>query len=198
VVLRFAFGCGMLDVGRKIDLKGIDYICKKWPMRIYLVGFMGSGKSTLGKRLARKLDYPFMDLDTEIEVAAGKSVAAIFDAHGEDWFREKERELLHRTVDLSRGVIATGGGTPYYFDNMDFMNAHGVTVYLKMSPLSLVHRLEYARKKRPLVSDLKGEELSRFVREKLESRAPFYNRAHCIIKGESAKPAQVAALVFGA
>ncbi len=166
-------------------------------MRIYLIGFMGCGKSSLGKRLARKLDYPFVDLDTEIEMAAGKSVTAIFDAHGEDWFRKKERELLHRTVDLSRGVIATGGGTPYYFDNMDFMNAQGVTVYLKMSPVSLTHRLQYAQKKRPLVSDLTGEDLFRFVLEKLKSREPFYCRAQCIIKGESAKPAQIEALVFG-
>ena len=167
-------------------------------MRIYLIGFMGCGKSSLGKRLARKLDYPFVDLDHEIEIDAGKSVTALFEEQGEDWFRRKEQELLHRTVDLPHAVIATGGGTPYYFDNMDFMNANGVTVYLKMSPVSLTHRLEYARKKRPLVSDLKGEELFRFVSDKLESRAPFYNRAHCIIKGESAKPAQIEALVFGA
>ncbi len=167
-------------------------------MRIYLVGFMGCGKSSLGKRLARKLHYSFLDLDQEVEQNTGKTISEIFRQEGEDWFRRKEQELLHATTGMSRAVIATGGGTPYYFDNMDFMNAQGVTVYLKMSPVSLTYRLEHARKKRPLVSELKGEELFRFVRDKLESREPFYSRAHCIIKGESAKPFQIEALVFGA
>ncbi len=166
-------------------------------MRIYLVGFMGSGKSSLGKRLAKKLEYHFLDLDREIEQQTGKTIPEIFEHEGEEWFRRKEQEILHAATGIPRTVIATGGGTPCYFNNMDFMNANGVTVYLKMSPVSLGYRLEHARKKRPLVSDLKGEALCRFVIDKLEERAPYYEKAHCIIKGESAKPAQVEALVFG-
>ena len=167
-------------------------------MRIYLIGFMGCGKSSLGKRLARKLDYPFVDLDREIEVDSGKSVTALFEAHGEDWFRRKEREMLHRTVEMSHGVIATGGGTPCHGDNMDFINANGMSVYLKMSPVSLAYRLEYAQKKRPLVGDLKGDSLLQMIRETLARRNATYMQAKCIIKGESAKPAQIEALVFGA
>ncbi len=166
-------------------------------MRIYLVGFMGCGKSSLGKRLARKLEYDFLDLDQEIEKQTGKTITEIFRHEGEDWFRRKEKEVLHKTISMERLVISTGGGTPYHFDNMEFMNAHGVTVYLKMSPVSLTHRLENARRKRPLVADLEGGDLQRFVKDRLEQREPFYTKAHCIIKGESVKPSQIEKLIFG-
>lgn len=166
-------------------------------MRIYLVGFMGCGKSSLGKRLARKLEYDFLDLDQEIEKRTGKTIQEIFMHEGEDWFRRKEKELLHETISMQRSVISTGGGTPCHFDNMEFMNEHGVTVYLKMSSVSLTYRLENAKKKRPLVADLKGGDLHRFVKDRLEEREPFYAKAHCIIKGESAKPSQILTLIFG-
>ncbi len=167
-------------------------------MRIYLIGFMGCGKSSLGRRLARKLNYPFVDLDREIEKATGKSIPELFDEEGEDWFRRQEQQLLHRTAEMPRGVIATGGGTPCHFDNMDFINTHGMSVYLKMNPVSLAYRLEHARKKRPLIGDLKGEELLESIRQTLAKRDPVYSKAHCIIKGESAKPSQIETLVFGA
>ena len=166
-------------------------------MRIYLIGFMGCGKSSFGKRLARKLEYPFLDLDEAVEARSGHTVAEIFDQQGETVFREVEKEVLRKTLEMPSGVIATGGGTPCFFDNMDFMKAAGKTVYLKMSPLSLANRLEHARRERPMVSGYKGDALLELIQTKLKEREPYYLRAHCIIKGETVKPDQVISLVFG-
>jgi len=166
-------------------------------MRIYLIGFMGCGKSSLGKRLAKRLGYPFFDIDTETEKKAGQDVQAIFDTHGELFFRRLEREVLLGTTAHEHAVIATGGGTPCHEDNMDFMNANGITVYMKMAPQSLAYRLEYAQRKRPLIEGKKGPDLLKLIHDKLAEREPVYMRSNCIIKGESAKPDQIISLVFG-
>lgn len=166
-------------------------------MRIYLIGFMGCGKSSFGKRLAKKLEYPFVDLDDEIEERTGKRIDEIFRMEGEAAFRKMEQEVLLETVSHKKAVIAAGGGTPCFEDNMAFMNAEGVTVYLRMSPVSIAHRLEQAKRVRPLVKGLKGDELLDFVKKKLAEREEWYLKSHCIIKGETVKPDQVIALVFG-
>ena len=166
-------------------------------MRIYLIGFMGCGKSSFGKRLARKLEYSFLDLDDAVEAESGLTVPELFAREGEAAFRELEKKVLHKTLEISEGVIATGGGTPCFYDNMEFMKAAGKTVYLKMSPLSLAHRLEFARRERPMVSGYKGEELLEIVKTRLKERENYYLQAHCIIKGETVKPDQVISLVFG-
>ncbi len=166
-------------------------------MRIYLIGFMGSGKTSFGRRLARKLDYDFVDIDQEVESLAGQKVAGVFAERGEEGFRNLECEVLRRTAQSSGVVVATGGGTPCYHNNMDFMLEHGVTVYLKMSPLSLYRRLEMARKERPLLKGLKGEELLQLIENTLSQREGVYNRSHCIIKGETVRPRQVISLIFG-
>lgn len=166
-------------------------------MRIYLIGFMGSGKSSLGRRLAKKLAYPFVDLDQEVENLAGMSIPDIFLRLGERHFRELEQKVLQQTVAHHKAVIATGGGTPCFFDNMEFINAHGVSVYLRMSPASLAFRLEHAQIHRPLVEKRKGEDLLQFIEEKLGEREPWYLQARCIIKGETVKADQVISLVFG-
>ncbi len=166
-------------------------------MRIYLIGFMGCGKSSFGKRLAKKLDYPFVDLDEEIEQRAGKSIDEIFKMEGEATFRKMEQDALLDTIIHKKAVIATGGGTPCFEDNMEFMNSEGVTVYLRMSTLSITHRLENAKKTRPLVHGRKGEELHAFIKKTLADREAYYLQSHCIIKGETVKPDQVIALVFG-
>ncbi len=166
-------------------------------MRIYLLGFMGCGKSSLGRRLARKLEYPFLDIDNEVERILGQEIPDIFRTKGETAFREAERQVLHSTATVQKAVIATGGGTPCYSDNMDFMLENGATVYLKMSPISLAHRLEHARRKRPLIENLKGDKLLSFIKSKLSEREEYYLRSGCIIKGESAKPDQIISLVFG-
>ncbi|MFO7977326.1 MAG: shikimate kinase [Bacteroidales bacterium] len=166
-------------------------------MRIYLIGFMGSGKSTLGKRLARRLDYGFQDLDHEVEKNQGMSVGEIFSKHGEAYFRKLEQKQLHETALHDNMVIATGGGTPCFFDNMDFIIRSGMSVYLRMSHLSLAHRLENAFTRRPLLDDLQGEPLQQYIAQKLQEREPYYLQAHCIIKGETVKPDHIISLVFG-
>ncbi len=166
-------------------------------MRIYLTGFMGCGKSSFGRRLAKKLDYLFVDMDDEIEKKTGKTVEDIFESEGEYAFRAIEQEVLFMTVQHQKAVIATGGGTPCFANNMEFMNAEGVTVYLQLSPVSIAHRLEQAKRVRPLVKGLKGDDLLEFVIKKLAEREKWYLQSHCIIKGETVKPDQVISLVFG-
>ncbi|MFO7873594.1 MAG: shikimate kinase [Bacteroidales bacterium] len=166
-------------------------------MRIYLIGFMGSGKSSLGARMARKLNYTFLDLDAEVENTSGLTIPELFDQKGEAYFRELERDALHKTLRHSHVVVATGGGTPCYFNNMVFMKTAGKTVYLKMNPLSLLDRLVNARRRRPLLQDFDQDTLLDYIRNKLAEREASYLQADCIIKGESVKPGQVIILVFG-
>lgn len=166
-------------------------------MRIYLVGFMGSGKSSLGKRLAKKLNYHFVDIDEEVVKIAGSSISDIFKMFGEAHFRKLEQQALHNTAQMYKAVIATGGGTPCYFDNMSFINQNGTSVYLRMSPVSLASRLEQAQKRRPLIENLKPENLPEFIARKLEEREVFYMQAKCIIKGETVKADQIISLIFG-
>ncbi|MEE4175897.1 MAG: shikimate kinase [Bacteroides sp.] len=166
-------------------------------MRIYLIGFMGSGKSSLGRRLAKKLAYHFVDLDQEVENQAGISIPDIFLRFGESHFRELEQKALLQSVSHHKAVIATGGGTPCFFDNMKFINEHGVSVYLRMSPASLAYRLEHAQTSRPLVEKHKGDDLLNYIEEKLKEREPWYLQARCIIKGETVKADQIISLVFG-
>lgn len=166
-------------------------------MRIYLLGFMGSGKTSLGRRLAKKLDFVFVDLDNEIERLAGRPVDEIFKLFGEDHFRQLEQNVLHKTANLKRAVIATGGGTPCFFDNITFINSHGTSVYLRMSPGSLASRLAHAQKKRPLIHNLSQSSLHGYIESKLKEREVYYLQSKCIIKGESVKVDQVISLVFG-
>ncbi len=166
-------------------------------MIIFLIGFMGSGKTTLGKRLARKLGYEFVDMDYYIENKEGMKVSEIFEAKGESYFRELERSFLESLETDRELVIGTGGGAPCHGHNMDIMNTKGVTVYLKMSPVSLASRLGKARNIRPLIAGLEEWQLRDFIEDKLREREIFYNKARCIIKGENVKPHHVISLVFG-
>src|SRR5690606_34726901 len=115
---------------------------------IYIVGYMGSGKTTFGKRLAAKLNMAFVDLDNLIEVTEGKTINEIFELKGESYFREKEKEILQTTVFVNT-VVATGGGTPCFFDNMSWMNTNGKTIYLKMTAQALESRLKFDKNNRP-------------------------------------------------
>jgi len=166
-------------------------------MIIFLIGFMGSGKTTLGKKLAAKLQYEFMDMDHYIEEKTGLTVPEIFAQKGESWFRMQEEHFLE-TIDNSRDlIVATGGGAPCYRQNMELMNQKGITVYLKLNPGVLAHRLINARVVRPLVAGLNQEELLAYIQTKLEERGPFYDRARCIIKGTDILPDHIITLVFG-
>ncbi len=141
---------------------------------------MGCGKSTLGRHLAKTLGWDFIDLDKYFEKKFRTTVPLYFREFGEDGFRDAERSALHEMKDAKKVIIAAGGGTPCFFDNMDFMNNHGVTVYLQVSPEVLAQRLSNSRNVRPLVQGKSGDELIRYIKEKLNSREPYYNKAQVI------------------
>jgi len=159
---------------------------------IYLIGFMGSGKSTLGKVLARLLQYSFIDLDHYIEKKEGATIAEIFSRYGEGRFRELERLAIHETAQKGSTVVATGGGAPCFFDNMEFMKQQGITVYLKISSKNLTHRLAPARAHRPLLADKSEDELHTFIQQRLNERTPFYQKANIIADTETLSPEETA------
>jgi len=145
---------------------------------VYLVGFMGVGKSTVGKRLASVLNLEFIDLDVMFECKYKLGIHAFFRKYGETLFRQFEQEVLKSTFGMTNVVISTGGGTPCYGTSMDDMRAHGFTVYLHMTPAALVSRLITAKRQRPLLEGKSEEELAAYVECKLLERLPYYTRAH--------------------
>jgi len=147
---------------------------------VFLIGFMGCGKSTKAKQLAARLACPVIDLDAVIVEQEGKTIAEYFEAHGEASFRELESKTLKNFPYPATCVVATGGGLPCFFDNMEWMNKNGKTVYLHMEPSMLVSRL-HNRQKRPLIKDFNDEQLLAFIEKKLAERDPFYNKAKLII-----------------
>ena len=145
--------------------------------RIFLIGYMGAGKTTLGKAFSRELGLTFIDLDWYIEERFHKTVQQLFSERGEQGFRELEQKMLHEVAEFEDVVISAGGGTPCFFDNMDYMNQAGTTVFLNTSPLVIVDRLKRQRADRPLLAMYSDDELEFFVREHLESRLSFYLKA---------------------
>jgi shikimate kinase len=134
-------------------------------------------------KLATLLGWPFIDLDKSIEKHTGLSIPEIFARHGEPWFREKESETLKNLQSLTNGVISTGGGTPCYGSNMDYMLETGLTIYLKLTAGQLRSRLSGTSDKRPLIKDLSDEDLLSFIEEKLAIREKWYNRAELNFNG---------------
>lgn len=152
-------------------------------MKIFLIGFMGCGKTTLGKKLAAKIGYSLVDLDHQIERITGTTVPDYFASHGEEVFRNLESDTLKAHAYDQNTVISTGGGTPCYFDNMEWMKANGITVYIKLPAASLARRLEKGRSKRPLLRNLSEEEVIEFIENKLEERDVFYTQATIVVSG---------------
>ena len=154
---------------------------------IFLVGYMGCGKSTLGRRLARRLGVPFVDTDARVEEREGATVSDLFRYEGEQRFREIEREVLDASIaEYPSAVISTGGGLPVWGDNMARMNAAGCTVYLRRSAENIACRLSpYGRRKRPRLQGLNDEELVAFMTRDMASREPFYSRAKLILACDS-------------
>lgn len=148
--------------------------------RIILIGYMGAGKTTLGKSLARYLGLEFIDLDWYIENRFHQSVSQLFATRGEEGFRKIEQNMLHEVAEFEDVVISAGGGTPCFFDNMEYMNQQGLTVYLKATPEILRTHLRMGKQKRPLIAQKNDEELDIFIRESLDKREPYYNQAHLI------------------
>lgn len=147
-------------------------------MRIYLVGYMASGKSKIGQQIAAELGYRFVDLDDSFEQRYRISVVDFFSKYDEAGFRNLERVLLHKTALLSDCVIATGGGTPCFFDNMDFILKEGLAIYLYRDNHDLVARLEKGRKRRPLLKNIPVEMLEERISNHMLERHPHYRRAH--------------------
>jgi shikimate kinase len=157
-------------------------------MRIFIVGFMGAGKTTVGRRLAKRLKYQFIDLDELFEQKFHYSIANFFDHFGEEKFREIEHELLKETLENNDDVvISTGGGTPCFYDNMDLMNESGLTLYIKMHEDSLKHRLIRSKRRRPVLPGLEEDEMEIFISKLMEVREPIYDKAKVKVKGEDLK-----------
>lgn len=152
-------------------------------MRIFLVGYMGSGKSTVAKKLATRLGITAIDLDAEIERKAGKSITQIFELEGETAFRELEHEALQHWLLQDDFVMATGGGTPCFFDSMEQMNRCGTTIYLKMAPKALAERVWNSRTERPLLKGLSQDELTEHISQHLNAREPIYAQSKLTING---------------
>jgi shikimate kinase len=150
----------------------------------FLIGFMGAGKSYWGRRWAEAANLRFVELDALVEAGAGKPVARIFAEEGEAFFRQRESEMLKTLAGQGGTVVATGGGTPCFFDNMDWMNAHGTTVYLKAAPALLAQRLVHEKAQRPLLHGIHDMDLEAFIARKLAEREPFYNRAQVVVDVE--------------
>jgi shikimate kinase len=165
-------------------------------MKIFLIGFMGSGKSTLGPKLARALGIPFFDLDKMIEECEGMSIPSLFEQKGETAFRQIEAELLRSTtLQNDAFLLSTGGGAPVFHDNMGFMNQHGCTIYLEMNPKSLAQRLAPAKAERPLLKDINDDDLPEFIASKLKEREVHYKKAHLITSGLSPNAHLIAGII---
>lgn len=153
---------------------------------------MGSGKTTLGRPLARKLGLAFADMDAYIEQSWGMSVGELFERGGEDGFREIERQALKVLCGKDDIVVSAGGGTPCFFDNMDRMNRCGTTVYLKLSPEDLCSRLRRAKRERPLIRDKSESQLTDYIRRSLAVREPYYSKSHITLEGPDITVEEVA------
>jgi shikimate kinase len=151
------------------------------PRRYYLIGFMGTGKTYWGTRMAQALNCPFIDLDEALEGRHGMLISAIFEQYGEHTFRQWERQMLLETALEPRLVVATGGGTPCFADNMDWMNKHGITIFLPVPVPLLAERLRDQMASRPLLQGLEPDELPQFIEHKLHERMPYYEKAGVIL-----------------
>lgn len=145
---------------------------------------MGAGKTTAGRELAKELNLEFIDLDHFIQARFQKTVNQLFQEVGEGEFRNIERNMLREVGEFENVVISAGGGTPCFFDNMDYMNLAGITIYLKASPKALSDRLNTCKDKRPLIKDKNEAELYSFVVESLSKREPFYTKAKIVFETE--------------
>ncbi len=151
---------------------------------IYIVGYMASGKTTIGKRLAEDLCLDFIDTDDFIEGKMGKTIAEIFIQEGEEYFRNQERNIISVLSATSDTVVATGGGLPCHSDNMQFLNSVGETVFIDTPVEEILSRLRQERETRPLVKDLDKKVLPYFVKENYAKRLPIYKEARHTISSE--------------
>ena len=148
---------------------------------IILIGYMCVGKTTIGKELAKRRGQMFYDLDWYIEERFRKRVPQIFAEEGEEAFRKKERNMLHEVAEFENVVVSCGGGTPCFFDNIDYMNQAAEVIYLKASPETILSHLKISKGKRPLLEGMSPEELQTFVTDQIQTREDFYLRARHVV-----------------
>jgi len=164
---------------------------------IFLIGFMGCGKTTMGKRIARKAGIPFVDLDQKIVEETGMSITDFFAINGENVFRQTETQMLRTISNTEANVISTGGGTPCFNDNIEWMNENGTTVYLKLPPRALLKRLSGKEgTSRPLLKGKNEEQILDFIIMKLSEREKFYEQANLIIDVQNMNPKLVLDLLI--
>lgn len=149
--------------------------------RIIIIGYMGSGKTTVGHALSQELGLPFYDLDWYIETRMHSTVKQIFDEKGEEGFRKIEHNLLHEVAEFEDVIISCGGGTPCFFDNIDYINRQGETVYLKCTTDVLYKHLKMGKTVRPLLLNKTPDEVKTFIEAQLKQREPFYAKAKHIV-----------------
>lgn len=152
---------------------------------LYIIGYMGCGKTTFGRALSQATGLRFVDLDHLIEDRHNATVREIFAAVGEDGFRKIERDMLHETADMEDCIVSCGGGTPCFFDNVEFMNANGITLWLEATHDCLFSRLIRKREKRPLLAGRTDEEIRSIITNQLDARSPFYSQATLRWQGDS-------------
>ena len=148
---------------------------------IILIGYMCVGKTTIGKELAKRRGQMFYDLDWYIEERFRKRVPQIFAEEGEEAFRKKERNMLHEVAEFENVVVSCGGGTPCFFDNIDYMNQAAEVIYLKASPETILSHLKISKGKRPLLEGMSPDELQTFVTDQIQTREDFYLRARHVV-----------------
>ena len=151
--------------------------------RIFLIGFMGSGKSTLGSKLARQIGYDYVDMDDLVEETAGMTVPGIFNEHGEAVFRKWEHDILQELCLREKVIVSTGGGAPCHSNMIQIMNDHGASIYIKLSPEALKNRLLNSKTERPLIKGKSEPELLDFITTLLSTREHYYNQARLSVDG---------------
>lgn len=150
--------------------------------KVFLIGFMGCGKTTFGRKLAKQLEWDFIDLDDYIEANQKASIQEIFSSKGEAYFRGLESNALEEASKWEKTVISTGGGTPCFNNNINFINNIGLSIYIKLSPEVLKYRLKGGRSKRPLIANLSDAELLSFIKHKLAERSEDYSKSEIIFE----------------
>ena len=162
------------------------YLCSlltKKIMRIFLIGYMGSGKSTVGKKLAAKLDFNFVDVDSFIEQEYKISINDFFKKYGEEKFRDIEHLALLEIIENDNLIISTGGGLPCFNNNMQIIKENGVSIYLKLNVNGLYSRLVNSKKKRPLIQGMAEDDLKKFIEKQLSEREQYYLQSDFIVEG---------------
>jgi shikimate kinase len=168
-------------------------------MKIFLIGFMGSGKTHWGRQLSLKLDIPFFDLDEQVTSHEGKAINEIFADEGEEYFRLSEKDTLHIITESHDSfVMACGGGTPCYFNNIEYMNRAGTTVWINTAIETLHQRLIKEKDKRPLIKELDDDQLKSFIGKKYSDRRIYYEQADVVVDDEPVQLDKLIELIFHA